>query len=313
MVALRETGECRFTVEEVFFDLFYPGDYKRRIKAVRLTIPCITGPYVNVSARLELEKSWVRPTATPGAPLVEVPPSRSVAIATSTAQNDAGVFELSFRDERYMPFEGLGAVSQWHLTLPKAFRQFDYETINDVILSISYQSSTDGALRERVEAQNAALEGSILGYFSQHPARRVFSLRQDFSTAFTRLLRSAAGTPVTIELSDRNFPLFVGSRNIQITRGVVLLRTASGAPPTGFELAIDGTAVSSFAADPTLGDLPGATLPAATAANLRAQHTIVVTAAGDLAPATPPPGDASAIDAAKLRDVLLYVEYQLAP
>ena len=33
------------------------------------------------------------------------------AIATSTAQSDAGVFEFNFRDERYMPFEGAGAVS----------------------------------------------------------------------------------------------------------------------------------------------------------------------------------------------------------
>jgi hypothetical protein len=31
--------------------------------------------------------------------------------SNSTAQNEAGVFELSFRDERYMPFEGLGVIS----------------------------------------------------------------------------------------------------------------------------------------------------------------------------------------------------------
>src|SRR5262249_31118945 len=49
LLDLRETGECTFTIAEAFFDLFYPGHYKRRIKAVRLTIPCITGPYVNVS------------------------------------------------------------------------------------------------------------------------------------------------------------------------------------------------------------------------------------------------------------------------
>src|SRR5262249_26361296 len=132
-----------------------------------------------------LDRSWIRVAATPGAPLVEVPPSRSVSVATSTAQNDAGVFELSFRDERYMPFEGLGAISQWHLTLPKSFRQFDYQAIKDVTLSISYTAEQDGALRSLVEAQNAALEGSILNYFSKSPLRRLLSLRQDFSPAFT--------------------------------------------------------------------------------------------------------------------------------
>jgi hypothetical protein len=311
LIDMRETGECTFTVSEVFFDLFYPGHYKRRIKGVRLTIPCITGPYVNVSASLNLDKSWVRPTAALNAPLVEVPPSRSVVIATSTAQNDAGVFELSFRDERYMPFEGLGAISQWHLTLPKSFRQFDYQTINDVILSISYTAEQDGVLRERVEKQSAALEGSIVKYFSDNPARRLFSLRQDFSSAFTRLLRSPAGTPIKIELTDRNFQLFVRGRNLLVQRAAVLLRTASGVEPAALQMTIDGVAISAFSVDPTLGNLAGSPLSPTFTTNLRGPHTLVVDAAGELA-ATSQLGDTSAIDAEKLLDVLLYLEFKLA-
>jgi hypothetical protein len=315
LLDLRVTGECTFTVGEVFFDLFYPGHYKRRIKAARLTIPCITGPYANVSASLNLDKSWIRPTAAlgpPVPPLVEVPPSRSVSIATSTAQNDGGVFELSFRDERYMPFEGLGAISQWHLTLPKSFRPFDYQTINDVILSISYTAEQDGKLRERVEMQTAALEGSIVDYFSKNPARSLLSLRQGFSSAFTRLLRTPAGTQVTIELTDSNLRVFFRGRTLQVVRGAVLLRTASGAAPAGFQMAIDGTPISGFTADSTLGNLPGQALPDAFTANLRAQHTVVIEAAGDLSPKAPPPGNIGAIDADKLLDVLLYLEYRLA-
>jgi hypothetical protein len=45
------------------------------------------------------------------ASLVPIQLKHSVMIATSTAQNDAGVFEFNFRDERYMPFEGAGAIS----------------------------------------------------------------------------------------------------------------------------------------------------------------------------------------------------------
>lgn len=41
------------------------------------------------------------------------------AIATSTGQNDSGLFELNFRDERYLPFEYMGAVSCWRLELPQ--------------------------------------------------------------------------------------------------------------------------------------------------------------------------------------------------
>jgi len=51
---LRETGVCEFELPEVLFDLDFPGQYFRRIRAVRLTIPCVTGPYTSVSAKLSL-------------------------------------------------------------------------------------------------------------------------------------------------------------------------------------------------------------------------------------------------------------------
>jgi len=39
-------------------------------------------------------------------------------IATSDGQNDSGLFEKNFNDERYLPFEGQGVFSQWSLELP---------------------------------------------------------------------------------------------------------------------------------------------------------------------------------------------------
>ena len=57
-----------------------------------------------------------------------------------------------------MPFEGAGAISSWELSLPKNFRQFDYQTINDVILHISYTAEQDHGFRAEVEDQNATLK-----------------------------------------------------------------------------------------------------------------------------------------------------------
>ena len=53
-------------------------------------------------------------------------------------QNDSGLFEASLRDERYLPFEGAGAISEWELELAKDFPAFDFETISDVVLHIRY-------------------------------------------------------------------------------------------------------------------------------------------------------------------------------
>jgi hypothetical protein len=135
LIQLQETGMCDFfSIPEIVFDLFYPGQYKRRIKSVRMTIPCVTGPYTNVSCKLTLLNSKIRKEPDTASNLL-IPASYqdNTSVATSNANNDGGVFELNFRDERYMPFEGAGAISTWKLELPGVFRHFDYNSISDVI------------------------------------------------------------------------------------------------------------------------------------------------------------------------------------
>lgn len=60
---------------------------------------------------------------------------------------------MNFRDERYLPFEGTGAISSWRLELPKKdLSQFDYDTISDVIVHIKYTSREGGStVRELAE------------------------------------------------------------------------------------------------------------------------------------------------------------------
>lgn len=213
LIELRETGSCEFEVSEIFFDLFYPGHYRRKIKSVRLTIPCVTGPYTNVSATLTLVGSSIRVEPKVGEDeLKPVPRTRTLSIATSSAQNDAGVFELNFRDERYMPFEGAGAVSRWKLSLPTNFRQFDYQTISDVLIHVSYTAEEDGALREKIEDINAETEGSILKFLSEHSLPRVFSLRHDFSNELYRFLNPASTNEqqvITLRITQKHFAHFL--------------------------------------------------------------------------------------------------------
>src|SRR3546814_15836027 len=111
---LREVGECDFTVPELAFDLLYPGHYRRRLRSVRLSIACVTGPYVNIPATLTLTGARMRiePTQDGPAGLSDSLLRHTVQIATSTAQSDSGVFDFSFSDPRYMPFEGAGAVEK---------------------------------------------------------------------------------------------------------------------------------------------------------------------------------------------------------
>ena len=55
-----------------------------------------------------------------------------------------GMFETNLHDERFLPFEGAGAISTWTLTLPNELRAFDYSTISDVILHVRYTAREAG-------------------------------------------------------------------------------------------------------------------------------------------------------------------------
>ncbi len=307
LAQLRETGTCDVEIPEFYFDLYYPGHLRRRIKGVRVTMPCITGPFVNVAARLELLASWMRMSPSHGAALIEVPRRRTTSIATSTAQNDAGVFELSFRDERYMPFEGAGAISRWRLTLPRSFRPFDYHTVTDVILSISYDADHDEELRRRVEADGAELEGSLRNWLATHTLGRLLSLRQDFSPVWTRVLRAPAGTEIPFEISARHFPIFAQGRTLVTDDAVLALRVADGVDASALQFTIDGVALGPWSPRPEFGGLVAAPLPAAFAANPRGEHRIAVSDAGGLGPAD----GGGALDPGRVLDAVLAIAYRL--
>jgi len=245
LLALRQNGTCTITIPEALYDLDYPGQYLRRIKSVSISIPCIAGPYTTISCTLRQTKSKYRKsTANPnsyaenpagGDVRFEYPTPALGCIATSTAQNDSGVFELSFRDERYLPFENTGAVSEWTLEFPSEIRQFDFDTISDVILQIRYtarEANDGGALKN---AANAYISGLILN----NPVTfmpRYFSLKHEFSNewyaAFNQLVdvdgHDNIGRPVNLKLEREQFPEYTKGRIITATTTDFVLQPRTG-------------------------------------------------------------------------------------
>ena len=62
---------------------------------------------------------------------------RQQKIAISKGVRDSGLFELNFHDDRYLPFEGTGAVSRWKLDMPKKKDSIDHASISDVIIHLA--------------------------------------------------------------------------------------------------------------------------------------------------------------------------------
>ena len=82
------------------------------------------------------------------------------AIATSSGQNDSGLFELNFRDERYLPFEYMGAVSRWRIELPPENNYFDLDTLTDVVLHLNYTAREGGEALREAALHAAALQAA---------------------------------------------------------------------------------------------------------------------------------------------------------
>ncbi|NTX25629.1 hypothetical protein HT746_00420 [Burkholderia pyrrocinia] len=156
----RAAGSFDFELSEKLFDQRYPGHYLRQIKSVSISLPTLLGPYQDVAATLTQTKSstllkaditgvnylnGAKDQASAANVVTNLRASQQIAL--SSGLNDAGQFELNFGDERYLPFEGTGAVSSWTLAFPRHDKSDTQkallEALNDVIVHVRY-TAVDG-------------------------------------------------------------------------------------------------------------------------------------------------------------------------
>jgi hypothetical protein len=266
LIQLKNTGRCNINLPETIFDMDHPGHYMRRLKNVSLSVPCVVGPYTSVSCKLSLVSNKYRKNTslnTSGG--TDTEKYREVigndqrfvyhvgmiqSIATSKAQNDSGMFELNFRDERYLPFEGAGAISTWQLEMPTVFKQFDYSTISDVIIHVrytardggtGYKALVEGALRELLN--ELLLEAGRTGLY------RAFDLRHEFTQEWHRLKQDSS---TDLVIDEQHLPLFVQGHD-PIIEIVTWFARVKGNPQT-FEMSLDGSAFN-LERNPNLNNL----------------------------------------------------------
>jgi len=226
LITLKETGTCLLELPETLFDIDYPGHFMRRIRSVSITIPCVVGPYTSINCTLTLLSSEIRVKSTPQTPYAKQADDKRFvenfaamqSIATSTAQNDSGLFELNFRDERYLPFEGNGVISRWRIELPTEFRQFDYQTITDVVLHLKYTARDGGAALRKVAITNL---NQLLKSDSGKLQFRLFSLRHEFPSEWQMLVSTAdktGGHSQSFSFNKQRFPILFENGVITVRR-----------------------------------------------------------------------------------------------
>ncbi|UVI32917.1 Tc toxin subunit A-related protein [Paenibacillus spongiae] len=222
LMKLKETGACLVELPEWLFDLDYPGHYMRRLKSVGISIPCVTGPLTSVNCTLSLVSSSTRISGTAGSAYVRtgIEDSRftdqygmSRAIATSSGDHDSGVFELNFKDERYLPFEGAGAVSLWRIEMPHDCNAIDFKAVSDVVMHVHYTARDGGA------ALASAARGGLQTILPQQGVR-IFNMKQEFPSEWYRFLhpvQQGADQQLNVTFEGKHVPFFDRNKEVRVT------------------------------------------------------------------------------------------------
>jgi len=254
LVRLRTTGICDFEIPEVLFDMDHAGQYFRRLKTVSVSIPCVAGPHTSISAKLSLVNNRYRKNTNPdnaaATGYIEDPGNdeRFVynvgaiqSIATSDAQDDSGIFELDFKDDRYLPFENTGAISSWRLELPTEVRQFDYNTISDVVVHVKYTAREGGSGLKTIgnNVLKAQLE-SIQQDLGQSGLHIALNLMSDLPNEW--LLLKTNGT-VNLTIDKNRLPYMVQSIDTAAIESVMFMAKVNG-NPAAFTVNVDAAATN---------------------------------------------------------------------
>jgi hypothetical protein len=218
LIELQTTGTCNFDIPEMLYDIDHPGHYMRRIKAISISIPAVTGPYSGVSCKLSMLSNRFRKSSSIGSTYAYQGSEdlRFVhniigiqSIATSSGNNDTGMFEFNFRDERYLPFEGAGAIGSWSIELPNAVHKFDYESISDVILHVKYTArDAGGTLKLAAETAITNILDQTLDFLAEQNVNLqvAHSMKSEFADELYELINNGSGE---LKVEQKHFPFLI--------------------------------------------------------------------------------------------------------
>lgn len=235
LLSLRVTGSCTVTVPEWLYDRDCPGHYMRRLKSVSVSVPSVVGPYTPVSCTLALQSSSIRtsPLLANGVYARDTTQAddrftdyygSTDEIVTSSGTADSGMFETNLRDERFLPFEGAGAISTWNLSLPAELATFDYTTISDVILHIRYTAREAG---DPLGSQATKELVTMFDTAGRSDQALLLCLRYDFPTQWAAFVNGTGDFDVTLE--KQFFPYMVQSAQKLTIDSVTLYAAHDGA------------------------------------------------------------------------------------
>ncbi|WP_344879233.1 hemopexin repeat-containing protein [Nonomuraea antimicrobica] len=209
VLKLKSTGRCEFALTEALFDRDFPGHYRRRIRTLSVTF--VGGEdQIGINATLTQLGHKTVLSADPravrflleakGSPPDSVRsdwrPGQQIALSDpEPGRDNNGLFELRFDDDRYLPFEGTGAVSTWRLETngPPPAELFD------VVVTVKYAAEQGGAV----------FANAVKGMLKPYPAGRYIDVAGEFPEQWRQFQEGEDGV-LALPLVPEMFPRMNG-------------------------------------------------------------------------------------------------------
>lgn len=191
---LKAKGVCEFRLTEALFDYDFPGHFKRQVKNISLAFNIGEGQYVNATLTQLNNKVILEPDIKAVKYLLDAKGSQPLSIRNDWKANQQvalsfvdqytennGLFELRYFDDRYLPFEGTGAISLWRLELNgKKGSTYRVEDLLDVTIKLRYSANQGGS----------AFANAVKGVLKPYNTTSFFDVGYNFPDQWNNFLLS---------------------------------------------------------------------------------------------------------------------------
>jgi hypothetical protein len=211
---LKTEGACEFDFGEALFDEDFPGHYCRQVKTIAVEIDLGAGVAVNATLTQLTSRVVMEPDTKAVAFLLEpkeTPPSsirqnwkamQQVALSHhAEGEPNNGLFELRFDNDRYLPFEGTGAVSRWRLELGGRPGTYDLRQLSRATITLKYTALQGGT----------AFAAAVRGLRKPTDAVRAFNLSADYGEEWQAFLQGDSDR-IELPFYPEQFPNMASGR-----------------------------------------------------------------------------------------------------
>lgn len=226
---LKTKGSCEFYLSEALFDYDFPSHYCRQIATLSVSFDVGDGVFVhatltqlNHTTLLEADPKAVKFLLEPkGLPPASIRNNwrnnqQIVLSHFDEYEKNNGLFELRYDSDRYLPFEGTGAISRWKLELNGKQGSLNLNELLSVSINLKYTAVQGGP----------AYGEAVKGMLKPFEAPKFFDMNFDFAREWNGFL-DGEENELVLPFTRKHFPNMSGGKIIGIFTRFELAEEAS--------------------------------------------------------------------------------------